>query len=272
MTRLLPALLFLSFLTFGRGEEKFITIPQGSDLGDATFLVRSTNRKDGTAEFTITISPKFGSFSTDPPPRARLGFLLWNHGPAITDARPLTPRAQDHSLIYTFTVNPGWLLDYTLRFVFTLPPTAASTEETSYHFPLLSYTEDGPDPRRSYESLRVYQHTPAYLFTDAGKDYQVDLNGDGRRERMVNFGWRAHQDNRSIFTLRHRKWHFIGYIDLGESLKLLHKTRAGWHDFYVDRELARSEVVREFYRWDTRSKLYEMHSSRQIHPAERAPE
>jgi len=262
-------LLFAFLSAWARAEERLIQVPQGSDLAGSAFQVRSSNRRDGTVDFTIHISPQPGSSPADLLPHARIGFFYWDHGNKITHTRDLTPRVQpDRSLVYTFAVNPGWLIGYSLCFVYTPPTPTPVTDETSYHFSLLLYTEDGPNPRESYAALRAFQKTPTYLSNGATPDYLVDLNGDGHRERIVNFGFRAHQDNRSIFTLRHRHWRFIGYIDLGETLHVLPKTRAGWHDFSVDRELARSQVVREFYRWNVREKLYEMHGSRQLHPAD----
>lgn len=268
--------LILSLLALGTvpAEERVeVLVPVGQNLmaGGLTFRVSATEFQHNQVHFHVVIAGGVGHPPDATSLQARLGFDLWDHGRRIDRARDVTLKADGSSLFCDFSVHAGWLIANDLCFVVTKLE-AASVPLLSYYLYPSKFWDPDRCLRDDYDALSVYQRTPSFFgYGRDGNEVTIDLNGDGRPEKMLLSMTHAHWGHYSIFTYRNRKWRYIGDARLGNHPRLARNTHHGWRDFTVDIEGSRGQVFRSDYRWDTSSNEYEEVRTWEIRPMEHDP-
>ncbi len=252
--------------------ETLVQLDKNLRAGGFVFRVRAIELKHDQVLFHILISGDDGHLPNAPSPRTRLGFFNRDHGERIGHLRDVEMKRQGQSLAGNFTLHAGWLFGSSLCFVLTSQPEGASAPPISYYLRPTDSWEPDRDLNADYEVMRVYHKTPDFLSFVAGDDeIAIDLNGDGRTERLLLGISHGRWGHYSIFTYRDHKWQFIGDARLAERPRVEKRARGGWHDFTGEVGGPRNQLFRRYYHWDTTSHEYEEASETEIRPMESDP-
>lgn len=258
-------------------EQVEVLVPVGAGLtaGGLTFRVNATEFSRNQVHFHVVIAGAAGHPLNATSLRARLGFhslkrleFTWKYSSHIDRTQDVALKADGSSLVCDFSVHAGWLIDNSLCFVVTKPEAALVPVVSYYLYPGKFWDPDRA-LRNDYDALRVYQKTSSFFgYGQDDNEITIDLNRDGRPEKLLLSMTHAHWGHYSIFTYRNKKWRYIGDVRLGDHPRLAGNTHHGWHDFTVDIEGSRGQVSRSYYRWDTSSNEYEEVRTWEIRPME----
>ena len=122
-------------------------------------------------------------------------------------------------------------------------------------------------PYNDYHALRAWIAT--HDFYGFPKEFQLDLNGDGKPEMFLPVVAHAHFASYSIFTKHRKRWAYLGSGDYSDPPIRLGHNHAGWHDFAVDVEGSRNSLDRRYFQYDPKDRSYAFSYSVSRRPMER---
>jgi hypothetical protein len=254
-------------------ERVEVLVPVGENLkaGGLIFRVSATEFQHNQVHFHVVIAGEAGHLLNATSLQARLGFDFWDHGRRIGRTREVALKPDGLSLVCDFSVHAGWLIDNSLCFVVTKLEAASVPLLSCYLYPGRFWDPDRC-LRDDYDALSVYQKTPSFFgYGHDENEITIDLNGDGRPEKLLLSMTHAHWGHYSIFTYHNKKWRYIGDARVGDNPRLARNTHHGWRDFTVDINGSRGQVSRSYYRWDVTSNEYEEIRTWEIRPMEHDP-
>ncbi len=273
--RLLLLLLALAGTSLGAEEPETLVRLDGTlRAGGYAFRVNSMELKHNEVHFHVVISGDGAPVPDGPLPKARLGFFTRDRDMTIGNARDVELKREGQSLTGDFTVHAGWLFRRGLCFVLTtFHPGNADAPPISYYLFPTDFWDPGRDLNADYDVMRVYQKTPNFYSEGADNDeIEIDLNGDGRPEKLLLNLSHAKWSHYSMFTYRDHQWRYIGDARLAGRPKVAKTAHHGWYDFTGEVSGSRGQLFRRSYRWDLTSHEYEEMEEKEIQPMERDPE